>query len=317
MFKLSIQSGGLEGIFGIDGTYRLVAEAGFDAIDANLNNILKAERIRKKETCPAFRPELSTKEMLEYFRPWKDAAEKYHLVHEQTHAIFPSCLPVPGDGDYDEYLFEALKKCIRAARYVHSDKIVIHPFYRDYAHLLSREEARELNIGRLSRLAPVAREEGVTICLENMQSVGHNGKRFGDMLNNFHDAKDYVDTLNDLAGSEVFGFCLDTGHANIAGVDSCHFIMELGNRLKCFHVHDNDGIDDKHAVPFTGTFDWDRLVETLAKIRYKGYIDFEVFRSVTKVPKELVPYVLKYTERCGRYFDQKASLLSGEAPEEA
>ena len=36
----------------------------------------------------------------------------------------------------------------------------------------------------------------------------------------------------------------------------------LGNkRLLCLHVHDVDGIDDLHTLPYFGITDWDKVME--------------------------------------------------------
>ena len=61
-----------------------------------------------------------------------------------------------------------------------------------------------------------------------------------------------MDTLNEIAGEKLFGFCLDTGHLLIVCRDVYAAIIELGDRLIALHVHDNDGVHDDHNAPFVG-----------------------------------------------------------------
>ena len=58
-------------------------------------------------------------------------------------------------------------------------------------------------------------------------------------------------------------------------------MLELyGNRLMTLHLHDNNGEEDQHALPFTGTINWNNLKTKLDNIGYKGTISLEVRRSI-------------------------------------
>ena len=75
MFKIAVQTGGVEELFGIEESYRLIKEAGFDAVDVNLDHLLSGTQIRHAEHVPVFDAE--GEEFFEYLKPWKDSAEKY------------------------------------------------------------------------------------------------------------------------------------------------------------------------------------------------------------------------------------------------
>ena len=105
MIRIAVQTGGPEEAYGIDGAYRVIKEAGFDAVDANVDHLLSGGDIRAHQIVKAFSG--TDKECMEYFRPWKDAAEKYGLENYQAHAPFPSYLPGQ-DGEYNEFLIEML-----------------------------------------------------------------------------------------------------------------------------------------------------------------------------------------------------------------
>ena len=95
-----------------------------------------------------------------------------------------------------------------------------------------------------------------------------------------------IDRINDRYHGEVLGFCFDTGHANLVGLDFEQFITTLGSRLKVLHIHDNDGISDLHQImfPFTKTrenhssTDWGGFIRGLRNIRFNKILSFESHR---------------------------------------
>ena len=69
--------------------------------------------------------------------------------------------------------------------------------------------------------------------------------------------------------------CLDVGHINCidSGVD---FYKEYGDKIVCLHLHDNDGTKDAHTLNRYGNIDWNDVAMNLAKIDFKGSLDYEV-----------------------------------------
>jgi len=81
--------------------------------------------------------------------------------------------------------------------------------------------------------------------------------------------------------SKWLGICLDTGHCNItsslyqhANVIEC--LPDIKDYLCHLHVHDNRGKEDEHALPFEGTIDWEKFLNTLKDIQYEGTFLFEL-----------------------------------------
>jgi sugar phosphate isomerase/epimerase len=117
----------------------------------------------------------------------------------------------------------------------------------------------------VSRLAEVARDSGTTICLENLGpgSGAHTSDDFDRMLA--------------AVNAPNLAICLDTGHANITGVDSADFVRRAGARLKALHIADNLGHGDDHMLPYgRGTVRWPEVLRALGEIRYSGLFNFEV-----------------------------------------
>ena len=302
--NIAVQTGGMQERIGIDSTYRLVKEAGFDAADVNLDHLFGGGNIRRKERSPLFDgPE---EELLKAVDPFKTAAEKYGIDNFQAHAPFPSA--VPGDPEYNAYLIGILQKTVKAAAYIGVKKLIVHPFFYGYGDRLSPEKEREQNINSYSALIPAAKEYGVTVCLENM-FTSNRGKIYASCCSDITEAAKYVDELNRIAGEKVFGFCLDTGHILVAGLDIYDSIVELGSRIEAFHVHDNDGIRDQHLPPYMGILDWNRFIKALAAIRFDGTMDFETFNLWNVIDQELAPEVMKVLAKTGRMFARRVNEL--------
>ena len=168
----------------------------------------------------------------------------------------------------------------------------------------------EINLEMYRRLIPSAKKYGVKICLENVFTL-FNGRIVESVCTHADDVCYLIDTLNAEAGEEVFGFCYDVGHANITGKVHRDYLNALGKRLTVLHIHDNDGIGDKHLIPYTQTVDlwgdklgtdWEGFLAGLRDIGYEGALSFETFRASKHFPKEVWGEMLSLVSALGRYF---------------
>lgn len=50
----------------------------------------------------------------------------------------------------------------------------------------------------------------------------------------------------------------------------------FGEKFKCTHLHDNDGVFDKHLLPFDGSNNWQEILSTLKNYDYKGTLNLEL-----------------------------------------
>ena len=108
----------------------------------------------------------------------------------------------------------------------------------------------------------------------------------------------YVDELN----NDCMVACLDIGHAVLVREQPDEFIRRLGNkRLKCIHVHDVDGTNDLHTLPFFGITDWNAVMSALAEIGYNGDLTFEADNFMRNKPLELLPDCVKFMAATGKY----------------
>jgi sugar phosphate isomerase/epimerase len=74
---------------------------------------------------------------------------------------------------------------------------------------------------------------------------------------------------------EFVGLCFDTGHANMVP-GQLEKLYSYKDRLISIHLHDNDGLNDQHKIPFTGSITWDIVTKFIAGSSYDKCVNLEV-----------------------------------------
>lgn len=297
--KIGMQSGYVFDKDDYSAGLRMIREAGFESVDLNLDQMLDVKRLIAEGANPFFSQSRETIE--ELFVPMKAQADALGLQFGQMHAPFP--VYVDGNDSVNHLLFDSFFKCMAVCRVLDCPYLIVHPI----AWSGTLAEEREKNLAFYSELIPVAKKYGVCICLENMfRNVG--GHMTEAVCSDFAEAADYIDTLNALAGEELFGFCYDVGHATLLGKDQRRSIGLLGHRLKTLHIHDNDGRNDLHMQPYAYTrgkqfvTDWDGFLQGLRDVGFDGVLSFETYHSLMWLPAPLKSAMLRYIAQVGMYF---------------
>ena len=271
-----------------DEALAFIKSCGFDAVDFNIDVKLHNSLLFHGERNTFF--DASVEELLEYYRPLREASQKHDVAIAMAHGLFPMVLE--GHDELNEYIIMATEKIIAIMAYLDCPALVVHPTNRD-----DKAQEWELNLAVYRRLIPAAKKYGVTICLENMP----NGA-----CSEAEEACRYIDLLNEEAGEEIFGYCLDIGHVNISTRTLYHDLVTLGKRLTVLHIHDNDGVGDHHLMPYTqrrnGAVDWEEFIRGLRDAGYEGPLSFETFAGIGLAPPELTENSLRFIAGIGRYF---------------
>ena len=79
--------------------------------------------------------------------------------------------------------------------------------------------------------------------------------------------------FRNISSSRLY-FCFDSGHERFYS-PQLDLLDLYGDRLIALHLHDNNGQEDTHALPFTGDVQWDRIAGKLKKLDYKGAVALE------------------------------------------
>jgi sugar phosphate isomerase/epimerase len=289
--------------------FKLLKRLGFSCVDFSLNNYLKNIDLYNSEINQFF--DKTDSELEQFFTPHKEAAKEAGIVINQMHMPYPNYVP-KAKKEVNDYLRNVVApKSMGVCKFFECPYIVVHGFKLAY-HLGSEEAEWEKTLDFLDFLAPMAREMGITICIENLYN-GIGGHMMEGPCCDARKAVERIDRMNDKYGAEVLGFCFDTGHANLVGLDFEDFLTTLGGRLKVLHIHDNDGISDLHQIPFTFTktrentssTDWDGFIRGLRAINFDGVLSFETAPVLTAFPDELKEEALGMIAGIGRYFGGK------------
>lgn len=292
--------------------FRMLQKAGFSCADFSLNGYLSNTDLYQGNVNRFF--DKSTAELEEYFLPHKKAANEAGITINQVHMPYPIYVPT-GKKELNDYLWnEVALKSMHVCQFLECHYIVIHGF--KLARYLGSEDAEWAQTEKfIESIAPMAKEMGITICIENLyDSIG--GHLVEGPCCDVHKAVERIDRINEKYGAEVLGFCFDTGHANLVGIDFEDFLTVLDFRLKVLHIHDNDGISDLHQLPFTFTktrenktsTDWDGFVRGLQKICFDKVLSFETAPALAAFPKAMKQTVLSFVAETGRYFAEKLNM---------
>ena len=309
MFKIGVQSQNavsdddpLEG-------FTAVKKAGFDCCDFSLNSYLKNTSIYKSELNDFF--DRTVPELLSFFELHKFSALKAGITINQMHMPYPNFIPGASDS-INKYLSETVApKSMEICAFFRCPHIVVHGL-KLKRFLGSEDEEWSETEKFLDTVAPYAKEHGIVICIENLyESVG--GHIVEGPCCDARKAVHRIDSFNDRYGSEVLGFCYDTGHANLLGLNHYDFITTLGKRLKVLHIHDNDGVHDLHQIPFaftrtrenTSCTDWESFIEGLKESQFNGVLSFETAPVLKSFPLEMKENVLEFIAQIGKYFERK------------
>lgn len=286
--------------------FAMLARTGFSCADFSLNGYLKNTDIYRSHLNRFFDKPVA--ELEAFFAPHKQGAQAAGIRINQMHMPYPIYVPTGGE-EINSYLQkEVAPKSMAVCAFLECPYLVIHGM-KLAKYLGSEKDEWEQTETFIETLAPMAKEMGITLCVENLyESVG--GHLVEGPCCDADRAMERIDRINEKYHGEVLGFCFDTGHANLVGIDFERFITTLGDRLKVLHIHDNDGISDLHQIPYTfaktrennTSTDWEGFLRGLKKIGFQGTLSFETAPVLSAFPEPMKADVLAFIGRIGEYF---------------
>ena len=237
---------------------KLIQDLGFDVADITL--FLTGD-FRKPD------PDIFNGDYILRAKQIKKYADEIGLPIVQAHAPFP--VYQEGNDEYNRYIMDILVKCIEVCGIIGVKNLIIHP-WNDWNY--------KENAVFFRKLLPYAKKHNVVICTENMWNWDPNENHaVPAACSSPIDFLKHIDEVDD----EYLEACVDVGHANmLTKVDKettpGNMIRTLNKHVKCFHIHDNDGLYDSHETPFTMTMDWDDVAQAIKDINYQGDLIIEI-----------------------------------------
>ncbi len=265
----------------VEESIKALKSAGYDRVDISLWALSSRGGIIDSDSWE--------EEVLKIAECCRDNALPVHQTHGNTAEGMDW-----DDPEYDwAYMIRTNLRCIKATKMLGGEWMVVHPMNLPRDPLYSRDKAREANIRYLAPYIEEAKRQGIGLAVENMVDFRNFRRRYcgGDI----YELIELVDTINDPSVQ----ICLDTGHANLSGIDVAAAIRAIGPRLKATHINDNrDNGNDEHLFPYFGTVNWKETMKAFGEIAYDG--DFAYEAGSQKLPADAREFWLKYTSALGR-----------------
>lgn len=236
---------------------RLIKEMGYDGVDLSLFFTMNEK------------DEMVQDDYLAHARHLKDVCDEIGLTPVQSHSPFP--IHKKNDEIWNKKMLEVTKKDLEICGVLGIKNLVVHP-WNDWS-------AEENVKSWFDLLYPTAEKAQVCICTENMWNWDKEKNRAAVAA--CATPEDILKTCT-LMNRPFFKACVDVGHAHMFPFDERispeKMVRSLGHRyVACLHLHDNDGWEDLHEIPFTNrcNLDWPALIQALRDIDYEGDLVIE------------------------------------------
>ena len=280
--KIGTVDGGFTSTYGTKKGLERLRALGFECLDDN--SFVNTEQELFKLSAGDFEKHLKTERKM---------IEDAGLLVNQTHG--PWRWP-PRDFTEEDRAerFEKMSKSILGTVLLGSKNYVIHPIIPFTTDDASRaNDTWEMNLEFFGRLCEVARQHEVVICFENMPWKVFSMASPEAIVR-------FVKQIN----SPWFKVCLDTGHCLTLGIQPADAVRQVGKEyLQVLHVHDNNGVNDFHWLPYNGIGNWEEFTKALLEIGYDGVLSMETSIS-RKLPLDI-------RDNAERMFFQIAAKLAG------
>ena len=161
MLKIGVQSAVWYKKDDPDGSFAFIKSCGFEAVDFNIDHYLSVKTPVKSEAEPTSFFDQPIEDILTFFTPLKEAAEKHGISFAQMHA--PAPVWIPDRPELTDYILMAVEKCLEVCRFVGCPALVVHPDRQR-----NKDDEWEHNMSMYRKLIPAAVRTGVKVCPKNL-----------------------------------------------------------------------------------------------------------------------------------------------------
>lgn len=190
----------------------------------------------------------------------RDLGQKYgidYCLHSASYVNSAEIMPTVRKAS-EQHLIEY----IQLASKLGAQNLVIHMGFHFSQYM---EATYEALLKTFRTVVAEAERLKMPLVIENMNLLSRDAeiRYLGTTIEELHVAFDNIE-------SEYLGLALDVGHAHLlpGGVEP--FIDHFGPRIGGLHLHDNDGLFDRHWAMGKGTIDWAMVFRRMEEIGYRG-----------------------------------------------
>lgn len=172
--------------------------------------------------------------------------------------------------DLNLLLLQIGKNCMELCEKIACHRLIVQPLFSG----IEKPDVWTENRRYYRELGELAKERNICILMEN-QCNDINGHFCRGVCADASIASEWIDLLNGELQQEIFGFCLDSGVANLCGQNMGEMALTLGKRLKSVRIRDCDGVKEASGLPFIGMSENGSLTDWLSMIRGLRRISFD------------------------------------------
>ncbi len=198
----------------------------------------------------------------------KDLGQKYgmgYCLHSASYVNSAEMMPtvrLAAEQHLIEYIHLAWK--------LGAENLVVHLGFHFSQYM---EETYQALLQTYRTVVAEAERMKMPLVIENMNKLSPDSE-----INYLGTTIEELRVVMDEIQSPYLGLALDVGHAHLLPGGIEPFIDAFGPRIGGLHLHDNDGILDRHWALGKGTMDWRRLFERMKEIGYPGNATIELRR---------------------------------------
>lgn len=285
--KISAETLYLRKKFGDREAVRILAEAGFDCIDYTMDHMVLDDS------------PLNGPDYREYAKDLRAYGESLGVTFHQAHAPFEFAWEK--EGVLENIAVPRIIRCLEIASIMGIGTVIVHPLHH-LVYIYNKEKLWDMNMEFYHTLLPYAEKYNVRIAIENMFQFN---KRMAPIPDTLSDPGQFVKAF-DALNSPYITACVDVGHCCMLDNEPADMIRALGHdRLGALHIHDNDGILDRHTLPYLGNINWENTMKALADIDYDGVFTFETFLFYSNFEDDFLPTAACWIHDMGVYLCKK------------
>ena len=215
------------------------------------------------------------------YKLFPEYARNAGLNIDNAHAPYQNANFLWEDTIRGKEAYQEIIACLEDCAAYNIPTLIMHPENKTGTETVGLPHDFSIGIERIKRIVETAERLNLNIAMENMSRP------------------EYLEHIFKNIKSQRLGFCFDSGHCNVF-TPNVDFLALYGDKLMALHLHDNDGSEDWHALPFTGNIKWSDIAAKLKKLSYEGAIALEVGNTIfehIKKPEEFLKLAVESAER--------------------
>ena len=221
-------------------------EAGLDYIEVTMNNVIGKDTAGVRERAELLKAQIDSSGL------------KVWSVH------------MPYSKKIDISLVDSVKRAaalnyvkdmMRVSAVFQPQRIILHPSGEPVSPD-ERAERIAYSHASIGELAPIAKEMGAVLCVENLPRtcLGKNGEEMMALINGYDDVC----------------LCFDVNHLLYQSHEDFLRVVPK-DKIQAVHISDYDFADERHLLPGVGKIDWAPLWKAIRAKGYNGPMMFECY----------------------------------------